>query len=165
MKTSLKSLFALAAAGLLWTACNPDPVPTEVFTRQDVVGEWTVNQVAYSGEMPNPLNPSAIMQFSGLGTDLYGKINIYEMPDTGNMHVEFVAHLNTIQVPVVLISGGEWRLTNNDSTLVMDNDSVSFEFKMVSGLPTQQVWSTSYMQIPADSSYWADIDLELTLVK
>ena len=115
--------------------------------------------------MPNPLNPSALMQFSGLGTQLYGKVNLYEMPDTGNLHVEFVANLNTIQVPVSLISSGTWTLTNADSVLVMDNDSVSFSFVMVSGLPTQQVWRTSFMQIPADSSYWADIDLELTLIK
>ena len=89
----------------------------------------------------------------------------YEMPDTGNLHIDFVANLNTIQVPVSLISGGTWYLVNNDSTLVLDNDSVSYAFKMISGLPTQQIWQTSFMQVPADSSYWADIDLELTLIK
>ena len=61
-----------------------------------------------------------------------------------------------------LISSGTWTLTNADSVFVMDNDSVSYSFVMVSGLPTEQVWRTSFMQIPADSSYWADIDLELT---
>ena len=81
--------------------------------------------------MPNPINPSALMQFSGIGTQLYGKINIYEMPDTGNLHIDFVANLNTIQVPVSLISGGTWYLVNNDSTLVLDNDSVSYAFKMI----------------------------------
>ena len=115
--------------------------------------------------MPNPLNPSALVQFSGLGTQLIGSVNIYEMPDTGNIDIAFVADLNSIQVPVSLKSSGSWTLTNNDSTLVLDNDSVSFNFVMVSGLPTQQVWTTSFMQVPADSSYWADIDLELTLIK
>ncbi|MGA0196754.1 MAG: hypothetical protein EBY63_00815 [Flavobacteriia bacterium] len=160
----VRSLIAILSTALM-VACTTEPTPTEVFVRQDVLGEWTVNQVAYSGEMPNPLNPSALMQFSGLGTQLYGKVNLYEMPDTGNLHVEFVANLNTIQVPVSLISSGTWTLTNADSVLVMDNDSVSYSFVMVSGLPTQQVWRTSFMQIPADSSYWADIDLELTLIK
>lgn len=160
----VKSLIAILSTALM-VACTTEPTPTEVFVRQDVLGEWTVNQVAYSGEMPNPLNPSALMQFSGLGTQLYGKVNLYEMPDTGNLHVEFVANLNTIQVPVSLISSGTWTLTNADSVLVMDNDSVSYSFVMVSGLPTEQVWRTSFMQIPADSSYWADIDLELTLIK
>ncbi|MCH1533366.1 MAG: hypothetical protein L7S65_00255 [Schleiferiaceae bacterium] len=161
-----KTLLALVATGtLIALSCTKDPVATETFIREDVVGEWTVNQVAYSGEMPNPINPSALMQFSGIGTQLYGKINIYEMPDTGNLHVDFVANLNTIQVPVSLISGGTWYLENNDSTLVLDNDSVSYAFKMISGLPTQQIWQTSFMQVPADSSYWADIDLELTLIK
>jgi len=160
----VRSLIAILSTALM-VACTTEPTPTEVFVRQDVLGEWTVNQVAYSGEMPNPLNPSALMQFSGLGTQLYGKVNLYEMPDTGNLHVEFVANLNTIQVPVSLISSGTWTLTNADSALVMDNDSVSYSFVMVSGLPTQQVWRTSFMQIPADSSYWADIDLELTLIK
>ena len=160
----VRSLIAILSTALM-AACTTEPTPTEVFVRQDVLGEWTVNQVAYSGEMPNPLNPSALMQFSGLGTQLYGKVNLYEMPDTGNLHVEFVANLNTIQVPVSLISSGPWTLTNADSVLVMDNDSVSYSFVMVSGLPTQQVWRTSFMQIPADSSYWADIDLELTLIK
>ena len=159
-----RSLIAILSTALM-VACTTEPTPTEVFVRQDVLGEWTVNQVAYSGEMPNPLNPSVMMQFSGLGTQLYGKVNLYEMPDTGNLHVEFVANLNTIQVPVSLISSGTWTLTNADSVLVMDNDSVSYSFVMVSGLPTQQVWRTSFMQIPADSSYWADIDLELTLIK
>ena len=163
MKKTLLSF--IAAGALLAASCTTDPVATETFNREDVVGEWTVNQVAYSGEMPNPINPSAFMQFSGIGTKLYGKINIYEMPDTGNLHVDFVANLNTIQVPVSLISGGTWYLENNDSTLVLDNDSVSYAFKMISGLPTQQIWQTSFMQIPADSSYWADIDLELTLIK
>lgn len=124
-----------------------------------------MTQVAYSGEMPNPLNTSALVQFSGLGTQLSGKVNIYEMPDTGNIDISFVADLSSIQVPVSLESSGSWTLTNNDSTLVLDNDSVSFNFVMVSGLPNEQVWTTSFMQIPADSSYWADIDLELTLVK
>jgi len=160
----VRSLIAILSTALM-AACTTEPTPTEVFERQDVLGEWTVNQVAYSGEMPNPLNPSALMQFSGLGTQLYGKVNLYEMPDTGNLHVEFVANLNTIQVPVSLISSGTWTLTNADSVLVMDNDSVSYSFVMVSGLPTEQVWRTSFMQIPADSSYWADIDLELTLIK
>ncbi|MGB0194015.1 MAG: hypothetical protein ACPH4E_00475 [Schleiferiaceae bacterium] len=160
----VRSLIAILSTAMM-VACTTEPTPTEVFLRQDVLGEWTVNQVAYSGEMPNPLNPSALMQFSGLGTQLYGKVNLYEMPDTGNLHVEFVANLNTIQVPVSLISSGTWTLTNADSVLVMDNDSVSYSFVMVSGLPTQQVWRTSFMQIPADSSYWADIDLELTLIK
>lgn len=160
----VRSLIAILSTALV-VACTTEPTPTEVFVRQDVLGEWTVNQVAYSGEMPNPLNPSALMQFSGLGTQLYGKVNLYEMPDTGNLHVEFVANLNTIQVPVSLISSGTWSLTNADSVLVMDNDSVSYSFVMVSGLPTEQVWRTSFMQIPADSSYWADIDLELTLIK
>ncbi len=155
----------ITAGALLAVSCTTEPVATETFNREDVVGEWTVNQVAYSGEMPNPINPSALMQFSGIGTQLYGKINIYEMPDTGNLHVDFVANLNTIQVPVSLISGGTWYLENNDSTTVLDNDSVSCTFKMISGLPTQQIWQTSFMQIPADSSYWADIDLELTLIK
>ena len=161
-----KTLLTFITAGaLLAVSCTTEPVATETFNREDVVGEWTVNQVAYSGEMPNPINPSALMQFSGIGTQLYGKINIYEMPDKGNLHVDFVANLNTIQVPVSLISGGIWYLENNDSTLVLDNDSVSYAFKMISGLPTQQIWQTSFMQIPADSSYWADIDLELTLIK
>jgi len=106
-----------------------------------------------------------LVQFSGLGTQLSGKVNIYEMPDTGNIDISFVADLSSIQVPVSLESSGSWTLTNNDSTLVLDNDSVSFNFVMVSGLPNEQVWTTSFMQIPADSSYWADIDLELTLVK
>ena len=160
----VRSLIAILSTAIM-VACTTEPTPTEVFVRQDVLGEWTVNQVAYSGEMPNPLNPSALMQFSGLGTQLYGKVNLYEMPDTGNLHVEFVANLNTIQVPVSLISSGTWTLTNADSVLVMDNDSVSYSFVMVSGLPTEQVWRTSFMQIPSDSSYWADIDLELTLIK
>ena len=160
----VRSLIAILSTAMM-VACTTEPTPTEVFVRQDVLGEWTVNQVAYSGEMPNPLNPSALMQFSGLGTQLYGKVNLYEMPDTGNLHVEFVANLNTIQVPVSLISSGTWTLTNADSVLVMDNDSVSYSFVMVSGLPTEQVWRTSFMQIPSDSSYWADIDLELTLIK
>ena len=160
----VKSLVAILSTVVL-VACTTEPTPSEVFVRQDVLGEWTVNQVAYSGEMPNPLNPSALMQFSGLGTQLYGKVNLYEMPDTGNLHLEFVANLNTIQVPVSLISSGTWTLTNADSVFVMDNDSVSYSFIMVSGLPTEQVWRTSFMQIPADSSYWADIDLELTLIK
>ena len=160
----VRSLIAILSTAIM-VACTTEPTPTEVFVRQDVLGEWTVNQVAYSGEMPNPLNPSALMQFSGLGTQLYGKVNLYEMPDTGNLHVEFVANLNTIQVPVSLISSGAWSITSSDSVLVMDNDSVSYSFEMVSGLPTEQVWRTSFMQIPADSSYWADIDLELTLIK
>jgi hypothetical protein len=160
----VRSLIAILSTAIM-VACTTEPTPTEVFVRQDVLGEWTVNQVAYSGEMPNPLNPSALMQFSGLGTQLYGKVNLYEMPDTGNLHVDFVANLNTIQVPVSLISSGTWSITNADSVLAMDNDSVSYSFVMVSGLPTQQVWRTSFMQIPADSSYWADIDLELTLIK
>ena len=160
----VRSLIVILSTVIL-AACNTEPTPTEVFVRQDVLGEWTVNQVAYSGEMPNPLNPSALMQFSGLGTQLYGKVNLYEMPDTGNLHVEFVANLNTIQVPVSLISSGAWSIKSSDSVLVMDNDSVSYSFEMVSGLPTEQVWRTSFMQIPADSSYWADIDLELTLIK
>jgi hypothetical protein len=87
------------------------------------------------------------------------------MPDTGSVDIAFVAALNSLQVPVSLISNGTWTLTNNDSTLVLDNDSISYTFKMIGGLPTVQVWSTSFMQIPADSSYWADIDLELTLIK
>lgn len=164
MIMKVKSLVAILST-LMLVACTTESTPSEVFVRQDLLGEWTVNQVAYSGEMPNPLNPSALMQFSGLGTQLYGKVNLYEMPDTGNLHLEFVANLNTIQVPVSLISSGTWTLTNADSVFVMDNDSVSYSFVMVSGLPTEQVWRTSFMQIPADSSYWADIDLELTLIK
>mgnify|MGYP001295273785 FL=1 len=164
MIMKVKSLVAILST-VVSVACTTEPTPSEVFVRQDVLGEWTVNQVAYSGEMPNPLNPSALMQFSGLGTQLYGKVNLYEMPDTGNLHLEFVANLNTIQVPVSLMSSGTWSLTNADSVFVMDNDSVSYSFVMVSGLPTEQVWRTSFMQIPADSSYWADIDLELTLIK
>jgi hypothetical protein len=165
MKKIGQLLGAMALAAVTFSSCTTEPTPTSIFVREDVLGEWTVSQVAYSGKMPNPLNPAALMQFSGLGTDLYGKVNIYEMPDTGNVHIEFVASLNTIQVPVSLISGGTWTLTNADSVLVLDNDSVSYSFTMVSGLPTHQVWTTSFMQIPADSSYWADIDLELTLVK
>ena len=68
----------ITAGALLAVSCTTEPVATETFIREDVVGEWTVNQVAYSGEMPNPINPSALMQFSGIGTQLYGKINIYE---------------------------------------------------------------------------------------
>lgn len=161
MKKSILALFA----GVLMASCNTTPVPSEVFVREDLLGEWSVSQVAYSGQMPNPLNPSTLMNFSGLGAQLNGEVNIYEMPDTGNVYIEFVAALNTIQVPVSLISNGTWTLVNNDSTLVLDNDSVSYSFVMVSGMPTEQVWTTSFMQVPADSSYWADIDLELTLIK
>ena len=49
----------------------------------------TVVQVACYGEMPNPLNPSSLLQFSGLGTAAR-KVNIYEMPDTGNINISFV---------------------------------------------------------------------------
>lgn len=161
----MKKLILALFAGVLMTSCNTTPVPSEVFVRENLLGEWSVSQVAYSGQMPNPLNPSTLMSFSGLGTQLNGEVNIYEMPDTGNVYIEFVAALNTIQVPVSLISNGTWTLVNNDSTLVLDNDSVSYSFVMVSGMPTEQVWTTSFMQVPADSSYWADIDLELTLIK
>jgi len=161
---TLKSIFS-AITGLALLACTSEPVPTEVFVREDLAGEWTITEVAYSGEMPNPFDPTALMQFSGLGTQLNGFVNLYEMPDTGNLDLQFVANLNSIQVPVSLMSGGAWSLTNNDSTLVLDNDSVSYTFKMISGLPTEQVWGTSFMQIPEDSSYWADIDMELTLIK
>lgn len=161
---NLKSIFAVAA-GLFLAACTSEPVATEVFVREDLAGEWTITEVAYSGEMPNPFSPSTLMQFSGLGTQLNGEVNLYEMPDTGNLDLEFVANLNSIQVPVSLVSGGVWTLTNSDSTLVLDNDSVSYTFTMISGLPTEQIWGTSFMQIPEDSSYWADIDMELTLIK
>ena len=139
----MKKLALMVSTLFLAVACTNEPTPSTQFIRQDILGEWTLSQVAYSGEMPNPLNPSALVQFSGLGTQLIGSVNIYEMPDTGNIDIAFVADLNSIQVPV----------------------SLSFNFVMVSGLPTQQVWTTSFMQVPADSSYWADIDLELTLIK
>jgi len=161
----MKKMISIVALAVCFGACDRTPQASEVFIRQDLLGEWTVSQVAYSGEMPNPLNPSALMQFSGLGAQLMGEVNIYEMPDSGNIDLQFVANLNTIQVPVELASAGTWSLTNNDSTLVLDNDSVSYSFVIVSGLPTTQVWRTSFMQVPADSSYWADIDLELTLIK
>ncbi len=161
----MKKIALMFSALFLAVACTNDPTPTTQFVRQDILGEWSVSQVAYSGEMPNPLNPAAMVQFSGLGAQLIGEVNLYEMPDTGNIDIAFVADLSSIQVPVSLKSSGTWTLTNNDSTLVLDNDSVSFNFVMVSGLPTQQVWTTSFMQVPADSSYWADIDLELTVIK
>ena len=161
----MKKLLLIVGALFVAAACNTEPTPTTQFVRQDILGQWSVSQVAYSGEMPNPLNPSSLVQFSGFGTQLTGSVDIYEMPDTGSLDISFVADLSSIQVPVTLKSSGTWTLTNNDSTLVLDNDSVSFNFVMVSGLPTEQVWATSYMQIPADSSYWADIDLELTLIK
>ena len=53
---------------ILAISCQNNPDPTLQFNRQDIVGEWTMVQVAYSGEMPNPLNPSSLLQFSGLGT-------------------------------------------------------------------------------------------------
>jgi len=161
----IQQTFLVAAAGLLLAACTTEPVPSEVFIRDEVVGEWTITEVAYSGKMPNPFDPSALMQFSGLGSQLNGFVHLYEMPDTGSLDLSFVANLNSIQVPVSLVSGGTWSLINNDSTLILDNDSVSYAFKMISGLPTEQVWGTSFMQIPEDSSYWADIDMELTLIK
>jgi len=161
----MKKIALMFSTLFLAVACTNDPTPTTQFIRQDILGEWSVSQVAYSGEMPNPLNPAALVQFSGLGTQLNGEVNLYEAPDTGNIDVVFVADLSSIQVPVSLKSSGTWTLTNNDSTLVLDNDSVSFNFVMVSGLPTEQIWTTSFMQVPADSSYWADIDLELTLIK
>jgi hypothetical protein len=160
VKSLILGMVAFAAI-----ACNSEPTPSEVFIRQDLLGEWTVSQLAYSGEMPNPLNPSTLIQFTGVGSQLYGKVNLYEMPDIGNLHLEFVADLNAIQVPVSLVSSGTWRLSNLDSILTIDNDSISYSFVMKSGLPTEQVWTTSFMQIPADSSYWAFIDLELTLIK
>ncbi|HAF47546.1 MAG TPA: hypothetical protein DCG83_07665, partial [Cryomorphaceae bacterium] len=67
MIMKVKSLVAMLSTVML-AACTTESTPSEVFVRQDLLGEWTVNQVAYSGEMPNPLNPSALMQFSGLGT-------------------------------------------------------------------------------------------------
>ncbi|HAK70174.1 MAG TPA: hypothetical protein DCM15_02240, partial [Cryomorphaceae bacterium] len=158
-------VISIIGLAVCFNACDTTPQDSEVFVRQDLLGEWTVSQVAYSGEMPNPLNPSALMQFSGLGTQLMGEVNIYEMPDSGNIDLQFVANLNTIQVPVELASAGTWTLTNSDSTLVLDNDSVSYSFVIVSGLPNTQVWRTSFMQVPADSSYWANIDMELTLIK
>ena len=161
----MKKTLSIITLALCLAACDTAPQASKVFVRQDLLGEWTVSQVAYSGEMPNPLNPSALMQFSGLGSQLMGEVNIYEMPDSGNLDLQFVVNLNTIQVPVELASAGIWSRTNGDSTLVLDNDSVSYSFVMVSGLPTTQVWKTSFMQVPADSSYWADIDLELTLIK
>lgn len=161
----IQQTFLVAVAGLFLAACTTEPVPSEVFIRDEVVGEWTITEVAYSGEMPNPFDPSALMQFSGLGSQLNGFVHLYEMPDTGSLDLSFVANLNSIQVPVSLVSGGTWSLINNDSTLILDNDSVSYAFKMISGLPTEQVWGTSFMQIPEDSSYWADIDMELTLIK
>lgn len=160
-----KKLLYTAFLGLILASCDTEPVPSEVFVRDELAGEWTITNVAYSGEMPNPLSPANLMQFSGTGSQLDGSVNLYEMPDTGNLHLTFVANLNTIEVPVELISGGNWYLENNDSTLVLDNDSVSYSFKMISGLPTHQIWATSFMQIPQDSSYWADIDMELTLIK
>ena len=161
----MKKVISIIALAVCFNACDTTPQASEVFVRQDLLGEWTVSQVAYSGEMPNPLNPSALMQFSGLGTQLMGEVNIYEMPDSGNIDLQFVANLNTIQVPVELASAGTWTLTNSDSTLVLDNDSVSYSFVIVSGLPNTQVWRTSFIQVPADSSYWANIDMELTLIK
>ena len=161
----MKKLVAAAfAAGMLF-ACENEPTPTQQFVRQDVLGEWSLTQVAYSGTTPNPFDSTTIVQFSGLGAQLTGDVNLYEMPDSGNIDISFVADINSIQVPVTLESSGTWYLTNNDSTLVLTTDSVDVNFVMVSGLPTQQVWTTSFRQVPADSSYWADIDLELTLVK
>lgn len=160
-----KSIIALAAVAASLISCNNDPIPTDVFVRQDMIGEWTVQSIAYDGTMPNPLNPSATMGFNGLATQLNGSVNLYEMPDTGNIDISFVAAINTLQVPVELVSSGEWYLTHSDSVLVLDNDSVSYEFVMDSGLPTTQVWKTSFTHIPADSSYWADINLLLTLIK
>ena len=161
----MNKILSTIALAICFASCDTMPQSSEVFVRQDLLGEWTVSQVAYSGEMPNPLNPSALMQFSGLGSQLVGEVNIYEMPDSGNIDLQFVANLNTIQVPVELASAGTWSLTNSDSALVLDNDSVSYSFVMVSSLPATQVWRTSFMQVPADSSYWADIDLELMLIK
>ena len=37
----------ITAGALLAVSCTTEPVATETFIREDVVGEWTVNQVAY----------------------------------------------------------------------------------------------------------------------
>ena len=104
----MKKLALMVSTLFLAVACTNEPTPSTQFIRQDILGEWTLSQVAYSGEMPNPLNPSALVQFSGLGTQLIGSVNIYEMPDTGNIDIAFVADLNSIQVPVSLKSSGSW---------------------------------------------------------
>ena len=85
----MNKILSTITLALCFASCDTTPQSSEVFVRQDLLGEWTVSQVAYSGEMPNPLNPSALMQFSGLGSQLVGEVNIYEMPDSGNIAFRF----------------------------------------------------------------------------
>ena len=89
------------------------------------------------------LLPGAV---SGLGTQLIGSVNIYEMPDTGNIDIAFVA--DEFHPSSGFLEKFCYGRSPTTTALVLDNDSVSFNFVMVSGLPTQQVWTTSFMQIP-----------------
>lgn len=156
---------AALALAILTTACNREEKPLYTFDRAQILGEWTMTQVLYDGSMPNPLDTTTIMDFSGVGQSLVGSVNLYEMPDTGNLNISFIGQVNSLQVPVELNSSGHWEITNLDSNLVITNDTVSYTFKMVEGYSYQQRWLTEFRHYPPDSSYWADLVMEITLTK
>lgn len=174
MKTVASSaLTMLLAAGLL-LSCSKDaefvPLENQSF-EQRLEGLWTLQEVKYAAELPNPQNPLQVINIEGEGDDVEGLFVLGHDPNRLDYDYNFVANLQivdsipAIPLPVERAGSGTWSSTSDESRIfVTEDDQTSYTFVVVENTLTRQVYQTT-IEETIMGVFTIEADVELTFVR
>lgn len=161
-------ILSLAALGFLTIGCKDrvgdEPKVTGTF-EQRITGTWNLTDVDYQGAMPNPLNPSQDIAFTGEGEDTYGSFQ-FNGDGTAQYEMGFTARLDIgtnepVRLPFYRPGAGNW-WTKNDSVFVAEAQDTA-GYKVVEDTDDKQRWRTVLPILDSVSNTFVDVDLEVIL--
>ncbi len=169
LRWSALFLVAIAAA----VACKKedstnDTAPVGLSTR--LVGEWTMTELFYDTEIPNPAVPGTSIPLQGQAQNVSGDFSVSGNPQEVDYTLGFDVTLPpplSMGIPINIARSGTWIVTSNDTRVIVE-DAVSGEliiYEVLENEPNRQVWSSEVpFEIPG-TGLTLSSDIEFTLVR
>lgn len=147
---------------------NPGPTTPDTLENRLVSGTWVLTEVAYSGEVPNPLDPINPIPFSGNGTNVSGDFNFSKNPYEMDFNFAFTASVaGAGSFPVSRSGSGTWTSTSDESRVVLTPDGQDdMLFDVEVNEKNKQVWTGVVpYTLPPPFSVTIMVNVDFTLEK
>lgn len=145
-----KAIFIFSLLLLVLSSCKKK-MSEETFEER-LEGNWKLVSVQYSGTAPNPLNPTATINFDGEGQNVQGGLEMHRNPYKVDYDFSFTANValsdTTPAFPVDIDQSGSgtWTTTSDESTIIITEENQTYNFDVLTNEPDRQVLHTTITQ-------------------
>lgn len=145
-----KSFLLLLLVSMISLACKKER--TEESYEERLEGQWDLVAVDYNGTAPDPMNPGRVINFEGQGQNVQGGMEVNRDPNEVDYNFSFRANVSVSDTlpafpfDIDESGSGTWTTTSDESTIIINGDTETYNFEVLTNEPDRQVLRTNITQ-------------------